>query len=63
MEFIIKSSGNALLDKETLRLINDDMPLWLPATHFSEAEGGYIKADMHCVIPVDFKLCKGGVGF
>ena len=42
---------------------DDDMPLWVPATHFSEAEGKYINADMHCVIPIDFKLCKGGVGF
>lgn len=42
---------------------DDDMPQWIPATHFSDAKGGYIKADMHCVIPIDFKLYKGGVSF
>lgn len=61
---LLKSSGNTLLDQEALRLMNDDdMPQWIPATHFSDAKGGYIKADMHCVIPIDFKLCKGGVSF
>ena len=60
---LLKSSGNALLDQEALRLINEDMPQWIPATYFSDAKGGYIKADMHCVIPIDFKLCKGGVSF
>lgn len=60
---LFKSSGNALLDQEALRLINEDMPQWVPATHFSEAEGEYIKVDMHCVIPIDFKLHQCGVGF
>lgn len=53
---LFKSSGNALLDKETLRLINEDMPQWVPATHFSEAEGEYIKVDSRVWLPVLFKL-------
>ena len=54
---LLKSSGNALLDQEALRLINDDdIPLWVPATHFSETECGYIKVDSHVTWPVVFKL-------
>ena len=54
---LLKSSGNTLLDQEALRLMNDDdMPLWVPATHFSEAEGKYIKADSRVCLPVVFKL-------
>ncbi len=53
---LFKSSGNALLDQEALRLINEDMPLWVPATHFSEAEGEYIKVDSRVFLPVVFKL-------
>lgn len=61
---LLKSSGNTLLDQEALRLMNDDdMPQWIPATHFSEAEGEFIKVDSRYVIPIDFKLCKGGVSF
>lgn len=51
-----KSSGNILLDQEALRLINEDMPQWVPATHFSEAEGKYIKVDCAVVLPIVFKL-------
>lgn len=53
---LFKSSGNTLLDQEALRLINEDMPLWVPATHFSEAEGKYIKVDSRVWLPVLFKL-------
>ena len=54
---LFKSSGNTLLDQEALRLMNDDdMPLWVPATHFSEVEGGYIKVDSRVCLPVVFKL-------
>lgn len=53
---LFKSSGNALLDQEALRLINEDMPQWVPATHFSEAEGEYIKVDSRVWLPVVFKL-------
>ena len=54
---LLKSSGNTLLDQEALRLINDDdMPQWIPATQFSEAEGAYIKVDNRFVMPIVFKL-------
>ena len=54
---LLKSSGNTLLDQEALRLINDDdMPQWIPATQFSEAEGAYIKVDCRFVMPIVFKL-------
>lgn len=54
---LLKSSGNTLLDQEALRLINDDdMPQWIPATQFSEAEGAYIKVDYRFVMPIVFKL-------
>lgn len=54
---LLKSSGNTLLDQEALRLINDDdMPQWIPATQFSEAEGAYIKVDSRSVMPIVFKL-------
>ena len=53
---LFKSSGNTLLDQEALRLINEDMPQWAPATHFSEAEGEYIKVDSRVYLPVVFKL-------
>ncbi len=54
---LLKSSGNTLLDQEALRLINnDDMPQWIPATQFSEAEGAYIKVDSRFVMPIVFKL-------
>ena len=61
---LLKSSGNTLLDQEALRLMNDDdMPQWIPATHFSDAKGEFIKVDSRYVMPIDFKLCKGGVSF
>ena len=54
---LLKSSGNTLLDQEALRLINDeDMPQWIPATQFGEAEGEFIKVDSRFVMPVVFKL-------
>ena len=54
---LLKSSGNTLLDQEALRLINDDdMPQWIPATQFSEAEGAYIKVVSRVVMPIVFKL-------
>ena len=54
---LLKSSGNTLLDQEALRLINDDdMPQWIPATQFSEAEDAYIKVDSRVVMPIVFKL-------
>ncbi len=54
---LFKSSGNTLLDQEALRLVNDeDMPQWIPAAQFSEAEGKYIKVDCMFVLPVVFKL-------
>ncbi len=53
---LFKSSGNTLLDQEALRLINEDMPQWVLATHFSEAEGKYMKADSRVCLPVVFKL-------
>lgn len=51
-----KSSGNILLDQEALRLINEDMPQWVPATQFSEEEGKFIKVDCMSVLPIVFKL-------
>ena len=54
---ILKSSRNSELDKEALRLMNDeDMPQWVPATQFIEAEGKYIKVDSRLVMPIVFKL-------
>ncbi len=53
---LLKSSGDTLLDQEALRLMNDDMPKWVPATQFSDAEGKYIKVDRRFVMPVVFKL-------
>lgn len=54
---LFKSSGNTLLDQEALRLINDgDMPQWVPATQFSDAEGEYIKVESRYVTPIVFKL-------
>ena len=54
---LLKSSGNTLLDQEALRLINDDdMPQWIPAPQFSEAEGAYIKVVSRVVMPIVFKL-------
>ena len=54
---ILKSSRNSELDQEALRLMNDeDMPQWIPATQFSEAEGKYIKVDCMSVLPIVFKL-------
>ena len=54
---LFKSSGNTLLDQEALRLINDeDMPKWVSATQFSEAEGKYIKVDSWLLMPVVFKI-------
>lgn len=51
-----KSSGNILLDQEALRLINEDMPQWVPATQFSEEEGKFIKVDCAFTLPIVFKL-------
>jgi hypothetical protein len=35
---------------------DEDMPQWVPATQFIEAEGKYIKVDSRLVMPIVFKL-------